>query len=284
MKWQEDESYRIALDAGSWNFRSMTSDMSKSYIATNRVLQDPKTSKLSPLSDTDRFINEVDYKYLNSHTKGVITNYGVYNSLCEEMMTSYGVESEKRCIKQYSVSFIQNVFEPRRALCNHLEYLFEILGFGGVKPIKLGECLFPASTDNSGVVIDLGHSGCSIVPVFAGSIIKNGYRRLDIGGKLLSKCLLDNISTTQLDIRSHFFTANDIKEKLCYVYRNSSERLKRDIKNHSFSEGCYALPDYEIQKKGCLISNQSMEGPLHGMVRLSAERVLIPEALFNPSM
>lgn len=284
MKWQDDEGYRIVLDPGSWNFRAATADLTKNYASINRVAQDQKTNKLSIISDTDQFINEVESKYMNSHTKGILTNYLTYNALFDDMFSVLNIENEKRSIKQYSCSFIQNVFEPKRAICNHLEYLFEIAGFGAVRPVKLGEGIFTHSTNYSGILIDLGHSGCSVVPVFSGSIIKNAYRKLDIGGKVLSKCLMDNISTTQLNIHGHFFTANDIKERLCYVHRNSSYNLKKNIKKHTFSEGCYALPDYAIQRKGFITSQQSMEGPLNGVIRLSSERVIIPEALFTPSM
>lgn len=284
MKWSNDEGHRLVVDNGSWNFRAGLATLPKTYSCVNKVIQDVKTNKVKTIRNTDQFIDEVGSKFINMQIKGTVVDYVAYNAILGDMANSLDLVNEKRFLKNYSLTMSQPIFEPNRAICNHLEFLFELVGFGAVKFCKKGEGVFNSTSNYSGIVIDLGHSSTSIIPVFADKVIKNAYRRLDIGGKMLTKCLMDNISTTQFKINKHFFTGTNIKEELCYVYNVKGSALKDRIEKKDLEAAFYLLPDYTIQKKGRAIDKTYAETRIKDVIKLDSERVIIPEILFNPSM
>ena len=130
-----------------------------------------------------------------------------------------------------------------------------------------------------------------MIPVFDNQILSNAVRRGEVGGKLVSKFLLDSVSLTQFDMRKHFFMSNDLKEKCCRVLGSPGEFV--DVRNrpnlNRLKRVFYVLNDYEISKRGYALDDPSQEmlmslRGLQNIVTLQMERVIFPEILFQPSL
>ena len=113
---------------------------------------------------------------------------------------------------------------------------------------------------NTGIVVDSGEV-TDFVPIFDGFALPYGIRKLNIGGKDLTKYFCDLLS----EIGYHFTTPAEkeivktIKEKSCYVALDFEDQLKY-VEPYS-----YELPD----QTHVVVKNQ---------------RIRCPEALFNPSL
>lgn len=143
----------------------------------------------------------------------------------------------------------------------------------------------------AGILIDVGHSCTHVIPIFDNQVIGSSIRRAEVGGKLISKFLMESVSLTQFDLSKHFFLVSDLKEKCCQILSSPGEFL--DIRQrpslNRLSRVYYALNDYEICKRGGVVPNPSPEQlkiakNLQNLVTLQLERIIFPEILFQPSL
>lgn len=285
MSWIESEDYRFVLDSGAWNFRlaKLESESQPTiYKAIGRVGTEKKTNRNFVIESSEEFINESENRFTNTHTKGVLTNYLAYNDLFDAAMNRFDLINEKRSLKTYSLTLNVLPFQPKRAACNQLEYLMELEGFGAIWPIRPGEKLFGENSRHSGLLVDIGHSHTHVIPVFNDSVVMQAVRRLEIGGKLLTKAFAEVISTTQVNLRNYFFTVNSIKEKMSMICPIGKAKEWLCNSNRTALEKTYLLPDYEINLKGELFTGIGRPEKEH--IRLTNERFTIPEALFTPGM
>lgn len=133
------------------------------------------------------------------------------------------------------------------------------------------------------IVIDSGYSFTHIVPYINGIKYKEGIKRIDVGGKLLTNHLKEIISYRQLHVMDETYVINQVKEDSCFVSQDffkDMEKSKEKIGNNKIIKD-YVLPDYTTVRRGYLKDpdNQSE----HQTLRLNNERFSIPEILFNPS-
>lgn len=143
----------------------------------------------------------------------------------------------------------------------------------------------------AGILVDVGHSCTHVIPIFDNQVIGNSIRRADIGGKLISKFLMESLSLTQFDLSKHFFLVNDLKEKCCQILSSPGEflDLRQRPSLNRLSRVYYTLNDYEICKRGGVVPNPSQEQlkiakNLQNLVTLQLERIIFPEILFQPSL
>jgi len=129
------------------------------------------------------------------------------------------------------------------------------------------------------LVVESSHSSTHVYPVFNNFVLTEGVRRLDVGGKLLTKMLAKMISFKQIRMEDYFHTIGKMKEQVCYVEDNCAKALE----NHQKANCFYVLPDPDINRPGYMTLEKDDTGVLQ-MLKLSKERFLIPEALFQPPM
>lgn len=67
------------------------------------------------------------------------------------------------------------------------------------------------------VVVDSGYSYTYIVPYIKGKKYKDGIRRIDVGGKVLTNHLKEVISYRQLNVMEESYVINQVKEDSCFV-------------------------------------------------------------------
>ncbi|ACO64185.1 actin superfamily [Micromonas commoda] len=125
----------------------------------------------------------------------------------------------------------------------------------------------PCVSARCGVVVDAGFSFVHATPVFDGRVLRNGIRRVNLGGKALTNYLKEMVSYRQWNMMDEYVLMDDVKEKLCYVAGCAVDELKRAKVRGASNEVNreYVLPD----GVHCL-----------GM---GNERFMVPEALFHPA-
>ncbi|CAK9815391.1 Actin-related protein 6 [Anthophora plagiata] len=133
------------------------------------------------------------------------------------------------------------------------------------------------------IVVDSGYSFTHVVPYVNDTKIKEGIRRIDVGGKLLTNHLKEIISYRQLHVMDETYVINQAKEDSCFVsqeFFKDMETAKNKLENNPIVKD-YVLPDYTTLRRGFI---KSPEPPNEQQtLRLSNERFAIPEILFFPS-
>lgn len=133
------------------------------------------------------------------------------------------------------------------------------------------------------IVVDSGYSFTHIVPYVNDTKVKEGIRRIDVGGKLLTNHLKEIISYRQLHVMDETYVINQVKEDSCFVsqeFYKDMEVAKNKLENNTIAKD-YVLPDYTTLRRGFL---KNPEPPNEQQtLRLSNERFAIPEILFFPS-
>ena len=140
------------------------------------------------------------------------------------------------------------------------------------------------------LVVDTGYSFTHIVPFYGNRIIAEAVLRIDVGGKLLTNHLKEITSYRQLHVLDETYVMNQAKEDVCYV----SQEFLRDMvvaqmKPPDNSIVCeYVLPDFTNRRRGfireALAKSSSVQQPTQEQyLRVSNERIVIPEILFHPS-
>ncbi|XP_063241280.1 actin-related protein 6 [Bacillus rossius redtenbacheri] len=138
------------------------------------------------------------------------------------------------------------------------------------------------------LLVDSGYSFTHIVPYIKGKKLKQGIRRIDVGGKLLTNHLKEIISYRQLHVMDETYVINQVKEDACFVSQDFVKDMevakKRGEENTIVRE--YVLPDYTTIKRGYVrqpgAPRNENEGEQQTLL-LTNERFAVPEILFNPS-
>lgn len=102
------------------------------------------------------------------------------------------------------------------------------------------------------LVIDMGYSFTHIIPFIKGKKVKEGIRRIDIGGKLLTNHLKEIISYRQLNVMDESYVINQVKEDACFVSQNFNDDMK--VARKKFPDNTivqdYVLPDFTSIRRG----------------------------------
>lgn len=188
------------------------------------------------------------------------------------------------------------------------EIVFEEFEFAGLwRGVGAGLNAYSHGEDGkaaeSMMVVDAGHSHTMITPLFHGRPIHPACRRLEVGGKLLTNHLKDQLSRT-MDMHREEWICQEIKEDVCYVSSDSSdfarslERVwkggQKDPREVDASIVVdYVLPDYEQLKrgfarphdpsKGAKMRRLGIGGASEMVLPVGNERFTVPEVIFTPS-
>ncbi|XP_045528856.1 actin-related protein 6 [Pieris brassicae] len=136
------------------------------------------------------------------------------------------------------------------------------------------------------VVVDSGYSFTYIVPYINGKKYKEGIRRIDVGGKVLTNHLKEILSYRQLNVMEESYVINQAKEDSCFVSRDfmGDMQITRRTGSRNTIVKDYVLPDYTTLRRGYLRDivrpNEDLE---QQTLRMNNERFSIPELLFHPS-
>ena len=91
------------------------------------------------------------------------------------------------------------------------------------------------------------------MPFFGGVPLRHASTRVDVGGKLLSNLLAENLSYKEINLRGETHLVNHIKEATCFVSHDFAADMQRSHRSNLAKGGLlreYVLPDYRTIKKG----------------------------------
>ena len=179
----------------------------------------------------------------------------------------------------------------------------------------------PCVSARCGVVVDAGFSFVHATPVFDGRVLRNGIRRVNLGGKALTNYLKEMVSYRQWNMMDEYVLMDDVKEKLCYVAGSAADELKRAKVRGASNEVNreYVLPDGVHVLRGYVKEGPARDpdaessdddddddgggkrrrkklgggakwrqaaagaGFVEQCLRMGNERFMVPEALFHPA-
>jgi actin-related protein 6 len=149
------------------------------------------------------------------------------------------------------------------------------------------------------LLIDSGYSHTTITPLLHGRPIHPATRRLNIGGKILTNYLKEQLSIRSINLMDETYAVDEMKEAVSFVspdFRADLERTwKGDKRNRRPLDSTvvveYVLPDYEEVREGVVRPHDPVAareaarlGPAKDtVVTLGNERFSGPELFFNPT-
>lgn len=164
------------------------------------------------------------------------------------------------------------IYTPRTATRWIDEIIFEHFGFSSFARRCTG-------VQGTALVVDLGFSASTVIPVVDGFPVNYAVKRVDIGGKLLTNYLKREISFRYYDMTDETWLVTDIKEKVCRV----SPSFLSDLR--SYQQGlqtptAYVLPEALSEEGYVLKGDQDVGGKQ--MLKLDNLCISTPELLFTP--
>uniref|UniRef100_A0A3P8RNQ2 Actin-related protein 6 n=1 Tax=Amphiprion percula TaxID=161767 RepID=A0A3P8RNQ2_AMPPE len=234
-----------------------------------------KTSRLKTFTanQLDEIKDPSGLFYILPFQKGYLVNWDVQRKVWDHL---FGKEMFKVEFADTSIVITEPYFNFSLIQESMNEILFEEYQFQSALRINAGSLsahhyFHTKPTELCCLVVDSGFSFTHIAPYCRSKKMKDGIRRINVGGKLLTNHLKEIIS-----YRKKFVYLTQINEiKLMKAEENT---LMRD----------YVLPDFSSIKKGFCKPREEMvfNGKYktgEQILRLANERFAVPEMLFHPS-
>lgn len=248
--------------------------------------------------------------YILAHQRGFLINWDIQREVWEYLLTR---KYSTLIPKETDLILTEPYFNFKTIQNNTDEVLFEEYGFNSVFRTNTGYLASinnmnqtspdeKSSADNPNeinlacLVVDSGFSFTHIAPYVycekRGYLkLKQGVRRIDIGGKALTNHLKEIISYRQMNVMDETFVINQCKEDTCFVATDFKASLREcEKKKHNKIARDYILPDFTSVKRGYVrkpVWKASIRTDPNStepqFLRLANERFQVPEILFNPS-
>ena len=260
-------------------------------------------------------------QYRNSLERGCLVNWDVQSQVWTR---AFGPEVLKVSPADCSLLLSEIPMCPTAIQDTLDEMIFEHFGFQSyctrpapvLAALAIKEQQAETPPRPATLVLDAGYSALHCVPIFGGSQLNFGVKRLNVGGKLLTNHLKQVVSYRAYNVMDETHLINDVKERLCYVsldfetelavtrFKGKKNTLRRD----------FVLPDYVHHFRGRIRDpnapaedaaapgaapappaaareasgapskkKQQTVGPTEQVLSLSNERICVPELLFSPS-
>ncbi|KAM4553422.1 actin-related protein 6 [Fundulus diaphanus] len=253
-----------------------------------------KTSRLKTFTanQLDEIKDPSGLFYILPFQKGYLVNWDVQRKVWDHL---FGKEMFKVQFADTSIVITEPYFNFTSIQESMNEILFEEYQFQSALRINTGSLgahhyFHTKPSELCCLVVDSGFSFTHIVPYCRSKKLKEGIRRINVGGKLLTNHLKEIISYRQLHVMDETYVINQVKEDVCYVsqqfYKDMEIAQMKGEENALMRD--YVLPDFSSIKKGFCKPREEMV--LSGkyktgeqILRLANERFAVPEMLFHPS-
>ncbi|XP_061577519.1 actin-related protein 6 [Cololabis saira] len=253
-----------------------------------------KTSRLKTFTanQLDEIKDPSGLFYILPYQKGYLVNWDVQRKVWDHL---FGKEMFKVDFPDTSIVITEPYFNFSSIQESMNEILFEEYQFQSVLRINSGSLsahnyFHTKPSELCCLVVDSGFSFTHIIPYCRSKKLKDGIRRINVGGKLLTNHLKEIISYRQLHVMDETHVINQVKEDVCYVsqqfYKDMEIAQLKGEDNTLMRD--YVLPDFSSIKKGfckpreeMIFSGKYKTG--EQILRLANERFAVPEMLFHPS-
>ncbi|XP_060932599.1 actin-related protein 6 [Limanda limanda] len=253
-----------------------------------------KTSRLKTFTanQLDEIKDPSGLFYILPFQKGYLVNWDVQRKVWDHL---FGKEMFKVDFTDTSILITEPYFNFTSIQESMNEILFEEYQFQSALRTNAGSLsahhfFHTKPSQLCCLLVDSGFSFTHIVPYCRSKKMKEGIRRINVGGKLLTNHLKEIISYRQLHVMDETHVINQVKEDVCYVsqqFYNDMEVAQNKAEENTVMVD-YALPDFSSIKKGFCKPREEMvfTGKYktgEQILRLVNERFAVPEMLFHPS-
>ena len=217
-------------------------------------------------------------EYKRAHVRGLLVDCAVEEKVWERALSLLGAPMRA------SLVVSESPLTPHSLSRNADELYFERLGFGSVARVA-APALAALAVDTHGganepsspvrVVVDVGYSATWVVPLLGTTIVPESCRRLDIGGKLLTNLLKEELTWRHFNLMDETHLVEHIKTQTCYVAQAAKNETAQVLE--------YLLPDYTTDFNGRVLLAGEEIAPKRQKLRMGLERFLVPECLFDPN-
>lgn len=282
----------LVLDNGAYTAKIGYSQEKVSVIPNCQFRSKTSRLKTFTANQLDEIKDPSGLFYILPFQKGYLVNWDVQRKVWDHL---FGKEMFKVDFADTSIIITEPYFNFTSIQESMNEILFEEYQFQSVLRINAGSLaahhyFHTKPSQLCCLVVDSGFSFTHIVPYCRSRKMKEGIRRINVGGKLLTNHLKEIISYRQLHVMDETHVINQVKEDVCYVsqefYKDMEMAQQKGEENSVMRD--YVLPDFSSIKKGFCKPREEMV--LSGkyktgeqILRLVNERFAVPEMLFHPS-
>lgn len=282
----------LILDNGAYTAKIGYSQEKVSVIPNCQFRSKTSRLKTFTANQLDEIKDPSGLFYILPFQKGYLVNWDVQRKVWDHL---FGKEMFKVDFADTSIIVTEPYFNFTTIQESMNEILFEEYQFQSVLRINAGSLsahhFFHTNPKQlCCLVVDTGFSFTHIVPYCRSKKMKDGIRRINVGGKLLTNHLKEIISYRQLHVMDETHVINQVKEDVCYVsqqfYKDMEIAQQKGEENTVMRD--YVLPDFSSIKKGFCKPREEMvfSGKYktgEQILRLANERFAVPEMLFHPS-
>lgn len=282
----------LVLDNGAYTAKIGYSQEKVSVIPNCQFRSKTSRMKTFTANQLDEIKDPSGLFYILPFQKGYLVNWDVQRKVWDHL---FGKEMFKVDFADTSIVITEPYFNFTTIQESMNEILFEEYQFQSVLRINGGSLtahhFFQTNPKQlCCLVVDTGFSFTHIVPYCRSRKMKEGIRRINVGGKLLTNHLKEIISYRQLHVMDETHVINQVKEDVCYVssqfYKDMEIAQQKGEENTVMRD--YVLPDFSSIKKGFCKPREEMvwSGKYktgEQILRLANERFAVPEMLFHPS-
>uniref|UniRef100_A0AAQ4PG50 Actin-related protein 6 n=2 Tax=Gasterosteus aculeatus aculeatus TaxID=481459 RepID=A0AAQ4PG50_GASAC len=288
----ESQMATLVLDNGAYTAKIGYSQESVSVIPNCQFRSKTSRLKTFTANQLDEIKDPSGLFYILPFQKGYLVNWDVQRKVWDHL---FGKEMFKVDFSDTSVIITEPYFNFSSIQESMNEILFEEYQFQSALRTNAGSLsahhyFHSRPSELCCLLVDSGFSFTHVVPYCRSKKMKEGIRRLNVGGKLLTNHLKEIISYRQLHVMDETHVINQVKEDVCYV----SQQFYKDMEVSQLKGGentvvkDYVLPDFSSIKKGfckppdeMLFSGKYKTG--EQILRLANERFAVPEMLLHPS-
>ncbi|XP_059190291.1 actin-related protein 6 [Centropristis striata] len=282
----------LVLDNGAYTAKIGYSQEKVSVIPNCQFRSRTSRLKTFTANQLDEIKDRSGLFYILPFQKGYLVNWDVQRKVWDHL---FGKEMFKVDFADTSIIITEPYFNFSSIQESMNEILFEEYQFQSALRTNAGflsahHYFHTNPSELCCLVVDSGFSFTHIVPYCRSKKMKDGIRRLNVGGKLLTNHLKEIISYRQLHVMDETHVINQVKEDVCYVsqqfYKDMEISQMKGEENTVVRD--YVLPDFSAIKKGFCKPHEEMvfSGKYktgEQILRLANERFAVPEMLFHPS-
>lgn len=262
----------IVLDNGSGNIRCGFSTDEQPRVSYSNLIGKPKYNKIdylpSDINIDDSFVgNQAQLRrgllkltYPIDH--GIINDWDSLELIWQQVLLHDLIDNNsknKLLLKEHSMLITEQPFTTRRQRDKICELLFETFDLGAIN-FAIPSILSLYSTGKTtGVSIDIGDGVCSIAPIFDGFTLPNSIKRINIGGRDVTKQLQIEIMKEGycLNSSSEFEIVRNLKERLGFInldnYNNSNILNNEEFEKFKLPDGKFLKISKKSLSKSCEI-------------------------------
>ncbi|KAG0679854.1 hypothetical protein C6P40_002970 [Pichia californica] len=260
----------IVLDNGSGTIRCGFSTDEAPRVNYSNILGRPKYYKIDYLPSD---IN-IDDTFVGNHAQlnrgllkltypiehGTIKDWNSLELIWQQVLLHDLIDNNTNneiSLKEHTMLITEHPFSERRQREKIGELLFETFGLGAIN-IAIPSVLSLYSTGRTtGVSIDIGDGVCCVAPIFEGFTLPGSIKRINIGGRDITKQLQIELMKDgySFNSSSEFEIVRNMKERLGFIKQKND--LNEYNKDNDFEK--FQLPDGKSLKVRKQSLNKSCE-------------------------